>query len=141
MGRANRGAALVALGSGIAEGKTMEGGREAANILAKGEQSATKLEMDATQFNRQMDLLEQRVDNAAKSGNASVIAALVTSLSKQLEAMDTLGMRTQPGVPERIEALRGKLNLLMNAYLPASGAGVGTPAPVDTSQFSINRPG
>ena len=36
MGRTNRGAALVALGTGIAEGKTMQGGKEAANILAKG---------------------------------------------------------------------------------------------------------
>ena len=101
MGRTNRGAALVALGTGIAEGKTMQGGKEAANILAKGQQAQTKLEIDATQFDQQMDLLEQRVKNAAKSGNASVIAALVSATSRELEALtDIVGLQ-DPGYSEK----------------------------------------
>lgn len=118
MGRTNRGAALVALGTGIAEGKTMQGGREAANILSKGQTAQTKLEIDAEQFDQQMDLLEQRVKNAARSGNASVIAALVSSATKQLELLDTIGVRDQPGVADRIDTLRAQIQTLMNTYLP-----------------------
>ena len=118
MGRTNRGAALVALGTGIAEGKTMQGGREAAEILSKGQTAQTKLEIDAEQFDQQMDLLEQRVKNAARSGNASVIAALVSSATKQLELLDTIGVRDQPGVADRIDTLRAQIQTLMNTYLP-----------------------
>jgi len=125
MGRSNRGAALVALGAGIAEGKTMEGGREAANILAKGEQSATKLEMDATQFNRQMGLLEQRVENAAKSGNASVIAALVTATTRELEALDTAVGRADEATMKRVQSLRNTLSELRRIYMPTSGGADG----------------
>lgn len=125
MGRANRGAALVALGSGIAEGKTMEGGREAANILAKGQQAQTKLEIDATQFDQQMDLLEQRVKNAAKSGNASVIAALVTATTRELEALDTAIGRADEATMRRIESLRNTLSELRRIYMPTSGGADG----------------
>ena len=125
MGRTNRGAALVALGTGIAEGKTMEGGREAANILAKGQQAQTKLEIDATQFDQQMDLLEQRVKNAAKSGNASVIAALVSATSRELEALtDIVGLQ-DPATVKRIQSLRNTLSQLSRTYMPTSGGADG----------------
>tara|TARA_B100000035_G_scaffold70964_1_gene58351 strand:+ start:6884 stop:8791 length:1908 start_codon:yes stop_codon:yes gene_type:complete len=120
MGRTNRGAALVALGTGIAEGKTMEGGREAANILAKGQQAQTKLEIDATQFDEQMDLLEQRVQNAARSGNASVIAALVTATTRELEALDTAVGREDEATMRRIQSLRNTLSELRRMYMPTS---------------------
>jgi hypothetical protein len=96
----------------------MQGGREAANILSKGQTAQTKLEIDAEQFDQQMDLLEQRVKNAARSGNASVIAALVSSATKQLELLDTIGVRDQPGVADRIDTLRAQIQTLMNTYLP-----------------------
>ena len=125
MGRTNRGAALVALGTGIAEGKTMQGGKEAANILAKGQQAQTKLEIDATQFDQQMDLLEQRVKNAAKSGNASVIAALVSATSRELEALtDIVGLQ-DPATVKRIQSLRNTLSQLSRTYMPTSGAAGG----------------
>lgn len=125
MGRANRGAALVALGTGIAEGKTMEGGKEAAKILSKGQTAQTKLEIDATQFDQQMNLLEQRVKNAAKSGNASVIAALVTATTRELEALDTAVGRADEGTMRRIESLRNTLSELRRIYMPTSGAAGG----------------
>jgi len=118
MGRTNRGAALVALGTGIAEGKTMEGGKEAANILAKGQQAQTKLEIDATQFDQQMDLLEQRVKNAAKSGNASVIAALVSATSRELEALTDIVGLSDPVTTKRIQSLRNTLSQLGRTYMP-----------------------
>jgi len=118
MGRTNRGAALVALGTGIAEGKTMQGGKEAANILSKGQTAQTKLEIDATQFDQQMDLLEQRVKNAARSGNASVIAALVSATSRELEALtDIVGLQ-DPATLKRIQSLRNTLSQLSRTYMP-----------------------
>ena len=125
MGRANRGAALVALGTGIAEGKTMQGGKEAANILAKGQQAQTKLEIDATQFDQQMDLLEQRVKNAARSGNASVIAALVSATSRELEALTDIVGLSDPATVKRIQSLRNTLSQLSRTYMPTSGGADG----------------
>ena len=125
MGRTNRGAALVALGTGIAEGKTMQGGKEAANILAKGQQAQTKLEIDAAQFDEQMSLLEQRVQNAARSGNASVIAALVTATTRELEALDTAIGRADEATMRRIESLRNTLSELRRIYMPTSGGADG----------------
>ena len=125
MGRTNRGAALVALGTGIAEGKTMQGGKEAANILAKGQQAQTKLEIDATQFDQQMDLLEQRVKNAARSGNASVIAALVSATSRELEALTDIVGLSDPATVKRIQSLRNTLSQLSRTYMPTSGGADG----------------
>lgn len=114
-----------------------EAGREDLRRESEEERFAEKmgfdrerLKFDERKFNSELDLLKKRVENAATSGNASVIAALVSSTSRQIEEILKLGKLMSDDQKIRLSTLTTQLDALRAQYLPT-----------DTTGFSINKPG
>ena len=124
--------ALIQLGAGIAAGDTAKALSAAGTAATKGMQDARMLdirkrlaeyqagredqqrEYKADEFDRQMKLLEKKVDNAAEYGGAARDAALIRALSDDIEyQQDQLklhpGRRAQATEEEQAD-LRVKLN-------------------------------
>jgi len=158
---ANRGAALVALGTGIMEGKTAEGGRAAAKILSDDAKTQGALQLEGAKIaaadererNRLAVMREDLQNKLGISQNASNRTALaeVTTALKEFDGFAVRGIADKiakrlPLTPDEEDylTLRRAQKMLIPIVAPATQklfADPGTPAPVDTSQFSINRPG
>lgn len=165
---AARGAALVALGTGIMEGKTAQGGREAANILAKDAQAqgALKLEgakmrlQDARSAERLQIMRDDLLARVGISQNQNNRTALI-EVNKAIDALEDdpmLNLQIQTAIKEGKEPESPKYRRLMQlrqasvfltqlvspetkqffSEVESGGSSVQTPAPTG---FSIGARG
>ena len=120
---AARGAALVALGTGIMEGKTAQGGKEAANILAKDAQAQGAMKLQGAKMRlqdaRQAERLEiMRDDLLARVGisqNQNNRTALI-EVNKAIDALEDdpmLNLQIQTAIKKGEEPDSPKYRRLM----------------------------
>jgi len=120
---AARGAALVALGTGIMEGKTAQGGREAANILSKDAQSRGALELEGAKMRLQdarsaerlqimRDDLLARVGISQNQNNRTALIEINKSI-EDLEKDPMLALQIQKAMREGKEPDSPKYRRLM----------------------------
>jgi len=120
---AARGAALVALGTGIMEGKTAQGGREAANILSKDAQSRGALELEGAKMRLQdarsaerlqimRDDLLARVGISQNQNNRTALIEINKSI-EDLEKDPMLALQIQKAIREGKEPDSPKYRRLM----------------------------
>jgi hypothetical protein len=120
---AARGAALVALGTGIMEGKTAQGGREAANILAKDAQAQGSLKLEGAKMRLQdarsaerlqimRDDLLARVGISQNQNNRTALIEINKSI-EDLEKDPMLALQIQKAIREGKEPDSPKYRRLM----------------------------
>jgi hypothetical protein len=147
---AAKGAALIALGTSIMEGKTAQGGAKAGEILAKDAQTRGALQLEGAKLRLadarerdKLDIMRQDLINKLKITDRQSLMAALKSYGDSITALtnDRTRLMTEEG-----QALMRRLNqeqsLLRSLLIPdVNLAGAGTPAPADTSQFSISTRG
>jgi hypothetical protein len=120
---AARGAALVALGTGIMEGKTAQGGREAANILSKDAQSRGALQLEGAKMRLQdarsaerlqimRDDLLARVGISQNQNNRTALIEINKSI-EDLEKDPMLALQIQKAMKDGKEPDSPKYRRLM----------------------------
>ena len=147
---AAKGAALIALGTSIMEGKTAQGGAKAGEILAKDAQTRGALQLEGAKLRLadarerdKLDIMRQDLINKLKITDRQSLMAALKSYGDSITALtnDRTRLMTEEG-----QALMRRLNqeqsLLRGLLIPdVNLGGAGTLAPVDTSQFSIGTRG
>ena len=148
--RVAEGSALVALGTSLMEGKTAQGGAKAAEILSKNAQAQGALQLEGAKLRLadarerdKLDIMRQDLINKLKITDRQSLMAALKSYGDSITALtnDRTRLMTEEG-----QALMRRLNqeqsLLRSLLIPdVNLAGAGTPAPADTSQFSIGTRG
>lgn len=146
----NRGAALVALGTGILEGETAEGGRAAATILSDDAKAQGAFRLEGTKIaaadarqGEKLDIMRQDLLNKLQITDRQSLMAALNSYGDSITALTNNKTRL---MTEEGQTLMDRLNreksLLISLLIPdVDLGGAGTPAPFDTSEFTVQKRG
>ena len=147
---AAKGAALVALGTSIMEGKTAQGGAKAAEILSKDAQTRGALQLEGAKLRLadarerdKLDIMRQDLANKLQITDRQSLMAALKSYGDSITALanDRTRLMTEEG-QALMRRLTEEQSLLRGLLIPDVDFGdAGTLAPVDTSQFSIGTRG
>ena len=143
---AAKGAALIALGTSIMEGKTAQGGAKAGEILAKDAQTRGALQLEGAKLRladarqgEKLQIMRQDLINKLKITDRQSLMAALKSYEASITALtnDRTRLMTEEG-QAAMRRLNEEQSLLRSLLIPdVNLGGAGTPAPTG---FSINTP-
>ena len=146
----SKGLALANIGAGMIEGKTGEGIKNATKILSDDAKAQGQAQIDMAKLRtadaregQKLALMRQDLANKLKITDRQSLMAALKSYGDSITALanDRTRLMTEEG-QTLMRRLTEEQSLLRGLLIPDVDFGdAGTPAPVDTSQFSINRPG
>ena len=146
----SKGLALANIGAGMIEGKTGQGIRDATKILSEDAKAQGQAQMEMARLRtadaregQKLALMRQDLINKLKITDRQSLMAALKSYETSITALtnDRTRLMTEEG-QTAMRKLSQEQALLRSLLIPdVDLGGAGTPAPVDTSQFSINRPG
>ena len=146
----SKGLALANIGAGMIEGKTGEGIKNATKILSDDAKAQGQAQIDMAKLRtadaregQKLALMRQDLANKLKITDRQSLMAALKSYGDSITALanDRTRLMTKEG-QTLMASLTQEQALLRSLLIPdVDFGGAGTPAPVDTSQFSINRPG
>ena len=144
---AAKGAALIALGTSIMEGKTAQGGAKAGEILAKDAQTRGALQLEGAKLRladaregEKLQIMRQDLINKLKITDRQSLMAALKSYEASITALtnDRTRLMTEEG-QTLMTRLTQEQALLRSLLIPdVDFGGAGTPAPTG---FSVNRRG
>ena len=144
---AAKGAALVALGTSIMEGKTAQGGAKAAEILSKDAQAQGALQLEGAKLRladaRQGEKLQIMRDDLANKLNITDRQSLMAVLKSygdeiRILSADRAFMLTKEG-RDQVQRMLEEQALLRTLLVgPEFGGGAGTPTPTPSQPSGVN---
>ena len=149
---AAKGAALIALGTSIMEGKTAQGGAKAGEILAKDAQTRGALQLEGAKLRLadarerdKLDIMRQDLVNKLKITDRQSLMAALNSYGDSITALtnDRTRLMTQEGqaAMRRLTQEQALLRSLLIPDVNLGGAGTptgGSQAPVTKSFFDLS---
>lgn len=143
--KASQGAALIALGTSIMEGKTAQGGAKAGEILAKDAQTRGALQLEGAKLRladarqgEKLDIMRQDLINKLKITDRQSLMAALSSYETTITALsnNTTRMMTKEG-QAAMRRLNQQQDLLRSLLIPDVDLG-GAGAPVGGSEIKVD---
>jgi hypothetical protein len=145
--KASQGAALIALGTSIMEGKTAQGGAKAGEILAKDAQTRGALQLEGAKLRladarqgEKLDIMRQDLLNKLQITDRQSLMAALKSYGDSITVLgnDRTRLMTKEG-QALMDRLSREQSLLRSLLIPdVNLGGAGTPAPTSPQPSGVD---